>query len=635
MVSSVATSHPQTSRSAAPWVALGVILVILIGFKAGSGGIFSEGYLTLSIREPIDAAADWISQTFQFLLKPSSTAVKAALKVLDEFATGLPWPVVFIAVMGFCFHAAGWGLAVFAGLCLAFMGVTGLWASSLVTINLMLVSVAVTVIVGVPLGIVMAASDRSEAVIRPILDTMQTLPVFVYLIPVLLLFGLGAASAIVATFIYALPPIVRMTNLGLRQIPPNAVEAAISAGPTEWQLLWKIRMPLARPSILLGFNQTVMMALSMVIFVALIGASGLGRDVWFAMRQLKIADALEAGIAVVLLAILLDRLGYAVSQKRSGAAAPGTGFLIRHRVLAACVGAIAVILGVHWLGGGIGGFPTSWKMDLMWPVEVAVRWLTIVFSDANDALRATTLIYGVLPARAALSWIPIPVVVVSVGYLGWMLGDRRLGVGAAVGLAAIAVMGVWGSMVVTLSQVIVALVVTLMIGLPLGVISAKSDRFEALLRPVLDTLQTMPAFVYFPVIVMFYKVGEFSGIVATVIYALAPAVRMTSLGLRQIPSETREAAICCGSTARQMLFKIELPLAAPSVLVGINQTTMMCLAMVVYAGLIGAPGLGADVLRAIGRFDIGGGFEVGIAIVILAIVIDRFTAIAAKSLSHS
>lgn len=611
---------PPIGRAWGHWSVAGVILALLIADEAGW---IPEDAFTISIHEPVDVAAEWVTETFQFLLRPLSTAIKDFMKGIDGLVTALPWPIVFIAVAGVAYRWGGRCLATFAALCLFYMGITGLWISSLITLDIMLVSVAATAALGLPLGVAMAANDRVEAVMRPILDTMQTLPVFVYLIPVLL-FGLGAASAIVATMIYALPPIVRMTNLGLRQTPPEILEAAVSAGSTPGQILWKVRVPLARPSILLGFNQTVMMALSMVIFVALIGAAGLGRDVWLAMRQLKIGDALEAGVAVVLMAILLDRLGHALSH--------GTGTK-RRGVLVISAAACAVTLGVHFLVFDISGFPVSWQVDLMKPAETAVRWLTVKLSAVNDVFRTVTLVYVVLPLRAALFWIPVPVSVLAVGYLGWVLGGRRLATGGALGIALIAVMGNWESTMVTLSQVAVALMAALAVGLPLGVLAARKAWIGAVLRPVLDTLQTLPAFVYFPVIVMFYKVGEFSGMVATVIYAVAPAIRMTTLGLREVPPHIKEAAICCGSTKTQTLFKIELPVAAPTILVGINQTTMMCLAMVVYAGLVGAPGLGADVLRALGRFDIGGGFEAGTAIVILAILIDRFILRAAQNLS--
>ena len=168
---------------------------------------------------------------------------------------------------------------------------------------------------------------------------------------------------------------------------------------------------------------------------------------------------------------------------------------------------------------------------------------------------------------------------------------------------------------ITLSQVATALLLSVMFALPLGVIASRSDWFERLLRPVLDTMQTLPAFLYFPVIIMLFKVGELSGIIATIIYAMPPAVRLTNLGIRQVPVEVREAARSYGSTRTQILLKVELPLAMPSIMMGINQTTMMSLGMVIYAALIGAPGLGHEVLVGLGQFDIGRGFEAGMSIV--------------------
>ena len=442
--------------------------------------------------------------------------------------------------------------------------------------------------------------------------------------------------------------------------------------------LYKVQLPLARPTIMMGVNQTVMMALAMVIFVALIGASGLGKEIWMAMRRLRIGDALEGGLAVVLLAIVLDRLGYALSHRdpqsasvtkhaRLGlagvfgraqdallsvgreiaqfitailgsVAALGSrdtaskvrAFLDRHSFAVTTITVLLVVLLVDLAFSDAGGFPSEWKINFTKPVDDAVDWLNINLAFITDPMRGAIFLYGLSPMRKLLLWIPWPVLILGTTYLAWTIAGWRIALLALFGLGFIGMVGMWEPTLISVSQVAVALILSIVIAVPLGIIASRSDRFDAVLRPILDTMQTLPAFVYFPIIIMLFKVGELSGIIATVIYAIPPAVRLTNLGIRQVPTEALEAARSYGSTPLQILFKVELPMALPSIMMGINQTTMMALAMIIYAALIGAQGLGFEVLLAIGQFDVGRGFEAGMSIVILAVIADRITQASAR-----
>ncbi|MBI5829711.1 MAG: ABC transporter permease subunit [Chloroflexi bacterium] len=208
----------------------------------------------------------------------------------------------------------GWRLVAWAVFGLLFMGLVGLWTESMQTLALMGVSVFISLLVGIPLGILAARNDTFDAMLRPVLDGMQTMPAFVYLIPVLLFFGVARVPSVVATVIYALPPAIRLTNLGIRQVSPQAIEAAQSFGSTPRQMLFKVQLPLALPSVMAGVNQTIMMALGIVVIAALIGAGGLGREVMVSLQRLKVGRAVEAGLAIVFLAILLDRLSDALSK---------------------------------------------------------------------------------------------------------------------------------------------------------------------------------------------------------------------------------------------------------------------------------------------------------------------------------
>lgn len=208
----------------------------------------------------------------------------------------------------------GWRLAFFCAVGLFIAGTFGLWTESIQRLSLMLMSVLASLLIGIPLGVLAGTNDRFERVLRPILDAMQTMPAFVYLIPLLLFFGVGRVPAVVSTVIYAVPPAIRLTSLGIRQCLPSAVEAARAFGSTKRQLLFKVQLPLALPTIMTGVNQTIMMALGMVVIAAMIGAGGLGREVLVSLDKLEVGRALEAGIAIVLLAIVLDRLSDALSK---------------------------------------------------------------------------------------------------------------------------------------------------------------------------------------------------------------------------------------------------------------------------------------------------------------------------------
>ncbi len=660
-------------------VAGALLLLVLIVYKLSTENSVFPASLHYALREPVDVFADWLPETFHFILKPISDAVKLSLKKLDGFFLWLPWPVVVLGVFLLTQHLGGLRLSLLSAGSLMFMGVTGLWDSSLITLTIMTISVVVTVIIGIPLGIWAARSDRVEMILRPVLDAMQTMPAFVYLLPVMLLFGIGSTSAVMATIVYAVPPVIRLTNLGIRQVPTEVVEAATSYGSTPLQTLFKVQLPMAKPSIMMGVNQTVMMALGMVIFVALIGASGLGKEIWYAMRRLHVGLALEAGLAVVLMAIVLDRISYALAgreraskprayeaepagmparmkksvarigafaQVLSGSFAAGMAVLIGlivqpfakkdvtailQRVLAAhafLLASSALLLVLLLVGrhlAGFGDFPAEWTFHFAKPVDAAAVWMNVNLAFITDPMRKSIFVYGLGPMRDFLIWLPWPVLMLGIAYLAWRVAGWRIALLSLFGLAFIGVTGMWIPTMVTLSQVSVALVLSVVIAIPIGILASRSDGFEAFIRPILDAMQTLPAFVYLPIVIMLFKIGDVSGIIATVIYAMPPAVRLTNLGIRQVSAEVIEAARSYGSTPRQILFKVQLPLALPTIMMGINQTTMMALAMVIYAALIGARGLGAEVLVSIGRFDVGAGFEAGMSIVFLAIIADRIT----------
>ena len=301
------------------WLIPATIMLLIVVTIALEIGRFPESW-NLHLREPLNEFKRWVVVNqkthwlFLYFFDPVSAVLDFIIRRAEDLLWWLPWPVIIAAVFFIANRLSGLRLALLTTACFLLMGLFGLWDESMVTLALMIIAVLLSLLMGIPLGIWTARNDRAERFLRPILDAMQTMPAFVYLIPVLLFFGIARVPSVIATIVYALPPVIRLTSLGIRSVSEEAREAARSFGCTERQLLWKVQVPLAMPSILAGINQSIMMALSIVIIAALIGSGGLGDSVLKALRRLRVGEALEAGLAIVVMAILLDRLSAAFTQ---------------------------------------------------------------------------------------------------------------------------------------------------------------------------------------------------------------------------------------------------------------------------------------------------------------------------------
>ena len=273
--------------------------------------------IQIPLDEWIEKAMDWVLINFAGFFDALGTAILQFMLIVEKFFLWLPWPVLVIGtgLLGWRLIGKWWAGLVMAGM-LFFMGTLGYWELSMRTLALVTSAVIVSLAIGIPLGIVMASSNTFESVTKPLLDGMQTMPSFVYLIPALMLFGLGKVPALFATIIYAVPPVIRLTNVGIREVSPSVVEAAHAFGSSYWQTLFKVQLPLARPTIMVGVNQTTMMALAMVVIASMIGAKGLGFEVLLAINRIEIGRGFEAGLCIVFMAIIIDRLTYAMATPR-------------------------------------------------------------------------------------------------------------------------------------------------------------------------------------------------------------------------------------------------------------------------------------------------------------------------------
>jgi glycine betaine/proline transport system permease protein len=270
-------------------------------------------------------------------------------------------------------------------------------------------------------------------------------------------------------------------------------------------------------------------------------------------------------------------------------------------------------------------FPSQVEIPLRHWVNDLVRWLLTTFSAVFDAI-STVILWVLLRIEQGLVWIPWPVMLALIAVAAWYGTRTKLATGVLVGLMVmIGMFGYWNLAMLTLSIVIASVIISFLIGLPIGIVSARSDTAEAFIRPILDGAQTMPAFVYLIPAMMFFGLGRVPAVIATVTYAVPPLIRLTNLGIRSVSKPAIEAATAYGATPRQILRDVQLPLALPTIMAGVNQVTMMALAMVVIASMIGARGLGEEVLLSIQRIDPGRGAEAGLSIVALAIIIDRIT----------
>lgn len=687
--------------------AIGLLLILPLLFQRLPLELttFPESW-DLHLAEPILEFQKWTIRNrlthplFTLFFDPLSDGIDFFIRTLEDVLLWLPWPVVILATFLLGQRAGGLRVALFSAFGLLFVGLIGLWDEGMQTLALMGVSVLICLVVGIPLGILAARSDKFDATLRPLLDAMQTMPAFVYLIPVLLFFGIARVPSVVATVIYALPPAIRLTNLGIRRVSPAAVEAARAFGSTPGQTLFKVQLPLAMPTIIAGVNQTIMMAFGIVVIAALIGAGGLGREVLVALQRQEVGQGFIAGLAIVFMAIVLDRISHGFSQPEEKRHRPGfqlfpnrldryglvrtleaglTGllngcarlaqglakglaalfsplvraltdaetargtpaFFQRHAFLLGSLILLALLLLLHASGIDLGeAFPAGWVFQFNQPVDVAVTWMRDNLYRIGDSSLGTgplsdfLLIYALNPIRDFLhDWLPWPVLILTVALLAEAVGGWRLALFSALAFFCLGLLGLWEDSMNTLSQVIVAVLLTVLIAIPLGVWSARSDSFEAFLRPILDTLQTIPFFVYLIPVIILFNVGRIPGIMASVLYALPPGIRLTNLGIRQVSAETLEAAQAFGSTARQMLFKVQLPLALPAIAAGVNQMIMMVLAMVVVAGLVGGGGLGLLAVKGLAnpQRDLGVGLEAGLAIVLMAMVLDRITQTWAKN----
>ncbi|MCZ7417051.1 MULTISPECIES: ABC transporter permease [unclassified Streptomyces] len=680
------TDTPGTSEDApaqvsvAAWLAarptvllvtLASLLVLVSAFVTGSGAWPSD--LTVDVRTPLEDLNTWLVENrdshwlFLYFLLHISNNAELAVDSLTELFESLGWVGVTVLGTVIAWYAGGAGLRrralQTAGTALGVFvvcGVLGMWEPTMETLALMTVAVAVAALLGLLLGIAAGLSDRCDRALRPVFDLMQVMPAFAYLLPFVLLFGIGVPSALVATVIYAAPPMARLTSLGLRGANPAALEASASLGASPWQRLWTARLPLARKEMLLGLNQTIMMCLSMVVLASVVGSGGLGDVIYRALGKVNVGQALTAGIAIVLLAVLLDRTTAAAGANLEESTtrtppAPSAReplqdadgrrarmrfpFTVRPGRLAALrgwpawlgLGALTAVLSAVGPSLSEDEWPRDWTFRITPYVNDATEWIEESLGSGVPLFGGTlTWAEGVTnwvlnPLRDGLNATPWWALLLLVAALGWAVGRWRAALTATSALGLIGVLGLWTKSLDTLSQVLLAVVLTLLLGFALGILTARVPVVERWLRPLLDTMQTMPQFVYLIPVIALFGVGRVAGIAAAVVFVLPAVIRITAQGIRQVDPAAVEAARSMGATSKQQLLQVQLPLARRALLVAVNQGVVLVLSMVVIAGMVGGGALGIDVITGLAKGDLALGLPAGAAIVCLGVMLDRLS----------
>ncbi|MFE5818897.1 ABC transporter permease [Streptomyces sp. NPDC056479] len=563
-------------------------------------------------------------------------------ELISQPSAGRPVPQIgwlgVVGIAGYVSWAVGnWRVALLAVAGFTFLGLQGLWQESMDTLALTVSAVLVALLFAIPLGVWAGLSDRFNRIMTPFLDFMQTMPTFVYLAPLTLFFLIGPASATIATLIYAAPPAIRITAHAIRSVPKTTVEAADSLGATRRQTLTKVLLPMSKRTVVMGVNQTIMAALAMVTIAALIDAPGLGKTVVQALQSLDVGTAFNAGLAIVVMAIVLDRVTTAASAREEAARRTKNRFLTWRRPLLGAGAVVTVVLiylshtylwAAEFPGeGGVGSAISS-------GADSVTTWAQDNLSGLTNAIR-DALTNGLLnPFQTLLTDSPWWLVGAALIALAVVLGGWRAGITTAVCVGLLVGTGVWSDSMTTLASTVVATVLVMLLGVGFGVWMGRNALVDRLLRPSLDAAQVMPPFVYLVPFLALFGATRFTAIVAAVVYAAPVAMKIIADGVRNVPATTVEAATSAGCSTWQIITKVQLPMARSALTLATNQGLIYVLSMVVVGGLVGAGALGYDVVAGFSQGQLyGKGLAAGLAIVLLGVMFDRITQAAARRTS--
>lgn len=540
------------------------------------------------------------------------------------FIGPLPWSCVAAVAAVIGYYLGGWRLALLGGGTFVWTALIGQWTIAMQTLSVLAVAAPLAFLIGLLMGIAAWKWDWFDMAVKPFLAILQTIPFFTYLLPAVIFFKVGPTAGAIATTIYAIPPMVLMTALGLKKVSPEIVEAGKMSGSTRWQMLTKVYIPSARTEILVGVNQVIMLCLAMVVLTAFIGMPGLGGKLLAMMNSFKLGRSFEIGVTIVLVAVMLDRFSKAWVVKLPEHFERGTPWLIRHKYTVIAVVAfiaflvIAQVIGILNEVGRRQSLSMGKEMDQIikgFLAIDAIQWIT-------EQMRYVLNVWVLIPFRNALLYIPTPAFILIVVAFAYGVGGRRPAICAAIFFTIVAFSGWWDRSVITLYSVISAVILSMFIGIPLGIVAARSEKWATRILLLCDTAQTFPSFIYLLPAIMLFGVSDVTVVLSIVIFTTVPLTRYTIEGLRMVPPEMTEAADMSGASKRQKLVNVQLPLALPTMAVGFNQAIMFAFFMVIIAAFIGTQDLGQELQRTLAGTDLGKNFVLGMNVALMALTFD-------------
>ena len=661
------------------WIGIIFITLILLIFQD------KWGWASKYPKELIVPFSDWINfsmekfiEQFGWFFLSISWLLSWPIIGAQWLLHSLPWIVVIFLVCFIAYLSSGVRLALFTLSATFYMVLIGYWEESMNTLALVIISVPMAIFIGFGLGVWGFFSKRAEKVIMPILDIFQTVPTFAYLLPILLLFGFGTVVGLIASILYSFPPMVRNTILGLKRVPDHIIESAIMSGANTKQLFWQAMLPSCKKQILLGINQSTMAALSMVIIAAIIGGTAdIGWEVLYYIRKAEVGQSLVVGLVIALMAIIIDRItsGFALnsdkaikdSQYLKNIRLNYLGFAILVSILLFIIASFFQVLADWpynfsiWVSSHINDFVKTFKTQIklvktytlffiMLPTKIGFQQAVSPFTWGFQLEMVHKIFYFISFIVVALWFLknkkneififllllmiflyfgltnmPWLSLLLIYSFFALRVGGYKLALGTFFGLGFIVVVGMWPEAMISVYLCGIAVVFCFIVGTSLGIWAAHNSVVSAIVRPINDTLQTIPLFVILIPFVMLFKIGDFTGLLAIIIYAIVPSIRYAENGIRNLPSEVIDASKMMGSTKMQLLFLVKIPLALPVIMLGLNQTIMYGIAMLVIAALIGTNGLEQIVFIGLTDGNMGKGFIAGISMAIIAMIVDRIT----------
>ena len=543
----------------------------------------------------------------------------------------LPWTVVAGIGITLGYALSGRWLAILVACATGYISVFGQWVPAMETLSFVLIAAPLSVVLGVFMAVLAFKSKPFENALMPLLNVAQTMPHFSYLVPVTVFFGVGDHAGAIATVIFATPPMIRLTLLGLKGVSPEVLEAGEMNGCNKVQLMFKVLIPTARHDILVGVNQVIMQCLAMAVIASFIGAKGLGFNLLLALNQLRIGQALELGICIVLIAVVLDKLSLGWANKQIDYFAD-LSFVERHKYSLIMGGILVVGVILAAIGGvifkdGINYFyliPHNQGLTTEDFWQSGVDWIVDNWYSSLQVFNVGLIVNVLIPMKNAYLSMPVSATFVLVMGIGYIVGGLRSALVVGGLLLFIASTEWWDRALITAYMATFGVIVSATIGLIAGSLCAQNKYATKGILLVCDTFQTFPSFIYLIPVIMLFGVTDTSVLIAVIIYATIPATRYTVEGLSNVPQSLQDAGSMSGVNRMQRWIQIELPLAFPHIMLGINQTVVFALFMVIIGAMIGTDDLGQLILKSLSdEFGIGNGLMLGLCVAFIGLAVDQ------------